>query len=432
MREPTAFRLAGWLAAPPVVILGLLAVGPGADSRAAQAPATTDGITDVPVPATTDAGIYSLAPGPTGGALLSWLEPATNGLALRFARLEQGRWSAPATIVEGRHIFSNWADHPSIAAQPDGALLAQWPVINPGPQPPGSYNNSMRIARSTDGGRTWTEAFADGLDNTHSYTGFVSLLPMSGPARAVYLSPPRPISHDPLDHRMTLSHVALDASGAHVAHGVVDADTCSCCPTAVGLTAAGPIAAYRDHEAGEIRDIAIVRVVNGAWTSPAPVHRDGWKINGCPTNGPALGVDGARVAVAWFTAAGDVPRVKVAFSADSGATFDPPVQVDGAGSVGRPAAIMLRDGSAVVAWLASSGAGTGDGELRLRRLSRRGTVGPVVVAGAASPGRLSGMPQIVQVGESLLVAWRSDRLRTVMLPLPAPGGSSTRQRAAAH
>jgi len=227
--------------------------------------------------------------------------------------------------------------------------------------------------------------------------------------------------------------VALDASGAHVAHGVVDGDTCSCCPTAVGLTAAGPIAAYRDHEPGEIRDIAIVRVVNGAWTSPTLVHRDGWTINGCPTNGPALAADGARVAVAWFTAAGDVPRVKVAFSADNGATFDPPVQVDGAGSVGRPAVVMVRDGSAVVAWLASTGAGTGDGELRLRRVSRQGTVGPVVVAGAASPGRLSGMPQVVQVGESLLVAWRSDRLRTVLLaPPPAPGGASARQHFAAQ
>ena len=151
-------------------------------------------------PAGTDAGMYSLASDGKGGALLSWLEPSGKGLALKFSSLERGQWSAPKTIVEGRHLFSNWADHPSIAAQPDGTFVAQWPVINDGPQPPGSYNNSMRIAISSDKGTTWKEVFADGLDNTHSYTGFVSLLTARSGARAVYLSPPRPISHDAADH----------------------------------------------------------------------------------------------------------------------------------------------------------------------------------------------------------------------------------------
>ena len=266
--------------------------------------------TSIPVPAGVEAGMYALAPHGSGGALLSWLEPSAAGLAFRFSSLRGGQWSAPTTIVEGGKLFSNWADHPSIAAQPDGTLIAQWPVINDGPQPPGSYNNSMRIAMSKDRGATWTEVFADGLDNTHSYTGFVSLLAAPGGPRAVYLSPPRPISHDPMDHGMTLSHVVVDATGPHTSSGVVDRDTCSCCPTAVGMTAAGPIAAYRDHEPGEIRDIAVVRFVNGTWTSPRPVHRDGWKINGCPTNGPAIGAQGARVAVAWFTGAGNTPHVQ--------------------------------------------------------------------------------------------------------------------------
>ncbi len=384
--------------------------------RAGAEQAATGPVISLPVPAGADAGMYSLAPHGPGGALLSWLEPTPAGLALRFSSLIRGTWSAPTTIVEGRNIFSNWADHPSIAAQPDGTLVAQWPVINDGPQPPGSYNNSMRIAMSTDRGKTWKQAFADGLDNTHSYTGFVSLLTDSAGARAVYLSPPRPISHDPMDHRMTLSHVAFDGAGARIANGVVDGDTCSCCPTAIGMTAAGPIAAYRDHEPGEIRDIAVVRYVNGAWTTPRPVHRDGWKINGCPTNGPAIGASGSRVAIAWFTAANDTAKMRVAFSPDSGATFGNPLELDRAQPTGRPAALMLADGSAVVAWLASLG--EGKGELRVRRVSPGGLDGPIVVAGPASPGRLSGMPQMVQVDGSLVVAWRGDRLQTVRIPLP--------------
>lgn len=401
-----------------VCLFGLASVAwPGAQQ--ARDTAATAGRTDVVsigVPAGPDAGMYSLASDGANGALLGWLEPSPTGLAFRFSSLVRGEWSPPSTIVEGKHLFSNWADHPSIAARPDGTLIAQWPVINDGLQPPGSYNNSMRIAMSKDRGRTWKNVFADGLDNRYSYTGFVTLLPAAGEPRAVYLSPPRPISHDPADHEMTLSHVAFDSKGAPVAHGVVDGDTCSCCPTAVAMTAAGPIAAYRDHEPGEIRDIAVVRFVNGAWTAPRPVHRDGWVINGCPTNGPSLGAAGNRVALAWFTGAGNVPAMKVAFSSDSGGTFGPPVTIDGPRAVGRPAALMLADGSAVVAWLASIGEGRG--ELRVRRITADGKAGGTVVAGPASPGRLSGMPQIVQLGDSLLVAWRGERLMTVRMPIP--------------
>lgn len=376
-------------------------------------------MTTIATPAAADAGMYALTATEAGVAFLSWLEPAGSaGLALKFARLDGDSWGAPQTIVQGRHLFSNWADHPSLAAHADGTLVAQWPVINDGPQPPGSYNNSMRIAMSRDDGRTWAEVFADGLDNILSYTGFVSLLPTADGWRGVYLTPPRPLSTDPHDHGMTLSHVALDRAGGRLASGVVDGDTCSCCPTAVALTTAGPIAAYRDHEAGEIRDIAVVRWIDGAWTAPRPVHRDGWTINGCPTNGPALASAGARVALTWFTAANDVPRVRLAFSNDSGAAFDPPIEVDGPRTVGRPAVALLADGSAVVAWLASLGDGAGSGELRVRRVRADGTLGRVIVAGPASPGRLSGMPQIVRVGDSLLVAWRSDRLRTVRIPVP--------------
>lgn len=396
-----------------LLVTSLRPIWAGAVRTTGNEPAAVNAI---PVPAGNDAGIYSLAADDRGGALLTWLEPSASSRALRFSRLERGRWSPPLTIAEGAHLFSNWADHPSIAAQPDGTLLAQWPVINDGPQPPGSYNNSMRIARSKDRGRTWTEDFADGLDNIHSYTGFVTLLPSAAGAHAVYLTPPRPISHDPADHSMTLAHVALDTQGRRTANGLVDDDTCSCCPTTMAMTAGGPIAAYRDHEPGEIRDIAVVRFVNGAWTAPRPVHRDGWVINGCPTNGPALAARGSRAAIAWFTAAKNQPVTRVAFSNDSGQTFATPIDIDDRQSVGRPAIVLLADGDAVIAWLASTGEGRG--ELRLRRVAANGVMSPLVVAGAASPGRLSGMPQLVQVEDSLVAAWRGDRLRTVQLPIP--------------
>jgi iron complex outermembrane recepter protein len=361
--------------------------------------------------------MYSLANDGANGALVSWLEPSARGRALRFASYDGRTWSEPRTIVEGDDLFSNWADHPSIAALPDGRFVAQWPVINPGQTLKGSYNNSLRITVSRDRGVTWQEVFADGKDNVHSYSGFVSLLPEAQGLRAVYLTPPRPISNDPMNHTMTLAHVTVADSGKVTGPTVLDADTCSCCPTAFAQTSAGPIAAYRDHEAGEIRDISVVRLVDGRWTSPRPVHRDGWKIHGCPTNGPELAAHADRVAVAWFTAADDTPRMKVAFSRDAGATFSPPVVVSDSSPVGRGAMVMLPDQSVAIAWLQN--ASDGKGELRLRRITAEGVLGAPLTVGTASPGRTSGMPQMIRVGNNLLIAWRGDRLTTVTVPIDA-------------
>jgi hypothetical protein len=369
--------------------------------------------------------MYSLANTPDG-AVLSWLEPSSRGRALRFSYYSAGRWTAPRTIAEGNDLFSNWADHPSIASLSDGTLVAQWPVVNPGKPAAGSYNNSIRVAVSRNRGASWTEVFADGKDNIHSYSGFVSLLPVRSAFGAVYLTPPRPISHDPADHTMTLSHVAIDAAGKASGPTVIDGDTCSCCPTAFANTSDGPIAAYRDHEEGEIRDISIVRFVKGQWTSPRPVHRDGWKINGCPTNGPELAADGRRVVAAWFTAAGDVPRMKVAFSSDAGASFGTPTAIDDGQPVGRGALVMLPDGAAAVAWLEASGnwrtsaTTSGAGHLRVRRVTATGEAGATVAVGPATSGRSTGMPQMIRLGNSLMLVWRAEQgLSAALVPLSA-------------
>jgi hypothetical protein len=197
---------------------------------------------------------------------------------------------------------------------------------------------------------------------------------------------------------------------------VVDTDTCSCCTTSIVQTARGPVVAYRDHEPGEIRDISIVRFEKGRWTEPAPVHRDGWVINACPTNGPVLAASANRVAAAWFTAAHDKPMVKVAFSDDAGATFGTPVVVDGGKPIGWPAIVLLDDGAAAVTWLESIAGGAG--EVRLRRVERDGRAGPVALVARAPAGRSTGIPQMVRSGDALIVAWRDGSVKSARMALP--------------
>lgn len=375
-------------------------------------------VREVPPPTGAGSGMYSLAAAPDGAVYLSWIEPDSAGEhVLRVARFEQGRWGVPTTIARGANWFVNWADHPSIAVMPDGSLAAHWLVNNE--KKGGQYGYGLRIARSHDRGATWREVYAAGRHLTSGYAGFLSFLAQPAGLSAAYLMPPDvgaggATEEHGSDHRQTLRYVRLRPDGTVVGDDVIDDDTCSCCTTDVAVSAGGPIVVYRDHT-GETRDISVVRFRGGKWSAPRPVHRDGWKIAGCPTNGPVLAVDGRRTAVAWFTAADDQPRVKLAWSNDEAASFGAPVRIDSGNPIGWPGIALLDDGSAVVSWLEALGEGVG--EIRLRRVTPDGrTQEPLTIARTAS-GRSSGIPQLVRAGRTLVVAWRTDRVQVATVDL---------------
>jgi hypothetical protein len=384
----------------------------------------------VVTPAGVGSGMYALAASADGQAYLSWIEPDGAGHALKFSRLSAGAWSAPVRVARGDDWFVNWADHPSVVPLADGALAAHWLVKTK--TAASSHGYGLRIAHSRDAGTTWRQVFEAGMDNTTDYAGFVSLLPAPGGFLAAYLTPmkasPAAGAGHEGEHVKMLAIARFAADGRVLSDDVLDRDTCTCCTTSMVATSDGPLIAYRDHQDG-IRDISIVRQQHdGRWTAPQALHRDGWEINGCPTNGPALASAGKRVAAAWFTAANEEPHVKVAFSTDAGATFQPPVIVDGGQPVGWTGIVLLDDGGAVVSWLESLP--DGRGEIRLRRVSPDGKPGAPLVVATSKAGRTTGMPQLVRAGQSLVVAWRSDRVQSAIVPLTALDAADVRQTAA--
>ena len=424
MTRPTSY---------PAALLAGLVMGAALVSNYGLTASGELDVRELEAPAAPGSGMYSLAAGADGHAYLSWIEAAgpagvtdvkqAKAHAMRFSRLEGDKWSAPGSVASGDDWFVNWADHPSLTALADGTLVAHW-LVNNG-QHKGAYGYGLRIARSTDRGATWREAFRAGTENVQDYSGFVTLLPRGNGFLAAYLTPVTPDlptlasheagaadDHHEVEHVKTLSIAEFGADGALVADRVVDADTCTCCPTTFVDTADGPIVAYRDHDPGEIRDMSIVGQRDGRWTAPAAIHRDGWRINACPTNGPVLAASVRRVAAAWFTAANDQPRVKLAFSSDSGATFGTPVSVDEGHPIGWPAIALLDDGGAAVTWLESS---SGRGEVRLRRVWPDGRLGTSHVVAAVQPGRSTGVLQMVRTGAELVLAWRTDRVMTALV-----------------
>jgi hypothetical protein len=367
--------------------------------------------------------------GSDGTVLMSWQEPQASGHALRMARLNGSDWSEPRTIATGDDFFVNWADFPSVIEMPDGSLAAHW-LQREGPD---TYAYGVRIARSRDGGKSWSSPLTPHLDGTLTEHGFVSLFPTpDGSLAAVWLDgrdfaraaaerEALPSGRDagPPEADMSLRYAEIDEAGEIHAQTLLDARTCDCCQTSAALTSAGPIVVYRDRSEGEIRDISLVRRLDGRWTAPAVLHEDDWHIPACPVNGPAVSAMGDRLAIAWYTAADDVPRVFVAFSEDAGASFGKALRVDDGKALGRVDVALLPDGSALVLWLETAEEGA---RLTARRIRADGAKSQAETVALTDVSRSSGFPRMVLRGTEVVLAWTDTAgegvLRTAIATLP--------------
>ena len=342
----------------------------------------------------------NLTAAPDGRVYMSWIERADSGHALRFSVLEENVWSAPQTIRQGPDFFVNWADFPSMKVLGEGRLAVHW-LQRSGS---GTYAYGVRIAQSDDGGRTWSEPVMPHRDSSQTEHGFVAMWPENGGLGAAWLDGRKFVAsgHDSSNEMMLVSTV-VSPSGTLGDEVVLDDRTCDCCQNAVAVTADGPIIAYRDRSPEEIRDIYVTRRIAGRWTPGAVVHADNWEIAACPVNGPALSADGHQVALAWFTAANDSARVKVAFSGDAGASFSDPVVVDDGAPAGRVDVALLQGGDALVTWIERVGGDTA--AVRVRRVRRDGRVGASSTVASSSAARASGFPRMVISGTDVVFAW---------------------------
>ncbi len=297
-----------------------------------------------------------------GKTLLSWLERTGEKTALKFAERLPAGWSAPIVVVTSEHLITNFADVPSVRALADGSLVAHWIEMN-GPDPE-AYD--LKISTSRDGGKTWSAPASPHKDATKTQHGFASFFSVGNGLGLVWLDG-RQTSGGKGD--MTLRAATSIPVKNDKSEMLVASRVCDCCPTAAATTADGPIVAYRGRTADEIRDIYVTRLAGSAWSAPVLVHQDGWKINGCPVNGPAIAARGKDVTVAWFTMQAGQGRAYIAFSSDAGRTFGAPVRVDDAGSSGRVQVELLADGSAAVSWIEL---GKGPSQLRIRTVSPGG------------------------------------------------------------
>jgi hypothetical protein len=381
-----------------VFVLTALLLGAGA-SGAPPAPAPLV-VTPVASPAGGDSAQPQLSTSDRG-VLLSWIEKTGTRATLKFAERTASGWTEPRVAAAGEDWFVNWADVPSVMRMSDGSLAAHWLQKSAGD----TYAYDVRLSFSKDDGRTWAASFTPHHDGTPTEHGFASLFQMPDAGLGlVWLDGRAMTSASHGDHgsgAMSLRFATFDRTWKQTSETLVDPRVCECCPTAVTVTADGPIAAFRNRSDDEVRDIHVARLENGEWNEPQAVHADDWKISACPVNGPALSARGRDVAIAWFTARDEQGRAFAAFSHDAGRTFGPPIRLDENGSLGRVDVELLPDGAAVATWIEFDQRA----QFRARTIERSGTKSAAVTVAGIDRSRASGYPRVARHGDELVFAW---------------------------
>ncbi|MEP7118885.1 MAG: sialidase family protein [Acidobacteriota bacterium] len=305
----------------------------------------------------------------------------------------------------------------------------------------------VKVARSRDFGRTFAAPVSLQASGAAGDRGWHSLaLDDQGVAHVLWLDH-RGLAGPGGEHVMsasgehdgvamaqksTLTYATFGATAG--AERVLTAGVCYCCKSAIVALPGGTlVSAWRHVYAGNLRDIAFTVSRDGGRTfaAPARVSEDGWAIDGCPDDGPALatGPDQA-VHIVWPTvipgaepigaifystlraAGGFAPRTRIP-TLGGPKPSHPQVAVDGAGSL-----VAAWDESLAGVRTAAYVVGTRDaaGVMRFGTPTRLGGSGP------------SSYPVVASLKGGVVAAWTSGVVGSSVIRvrvIPITGGTAT-------
>lgn len=352
-----------------------------------------DALVNIPSPA----GVHAAQPNlfaTKGGLYLSWQKTEDSMATLFYSQLQGEQWSAPEKLASGSDWFVNWADYPSLAVNDREQVLSNFLPKS------GESTYAYDVHLSFNKPDTTYKLHEDTTKTEH---GFVSAVPLdNGDFMIVWLDGRNTGgSHHEHNGAMTLRGARIDQHGKKVDEWLLDDRVCDCCPTDVAVTEEGPIVVYRNRSEEEIRDNYYTIFKNNQWSIPKPVHADNWKIEGCPVNGPAVDAKDNAVAVAYFTASENNPKVNLVFSTDGGETFTSPVTVSSDKVIGR----VDIEVTAEEVWISWMELVNDQAALKAASYNLKGDLLMQKTIANLAASRKSGFPQMENFQEHLYFAW---------------------------
>ena len=336
-----------------------------------------------------------------GSLSLSWISSKEENKAfLNYSQYKKGRWIKPQVIASGSDWFVNWADFPAHAINQDLIITSH---LNKSAS--GTYTYDVVLNLQKLSGEKIREDFLLNTDGIKAEHGFVSIMANNEKGFFITWLDGRNTIEKKLegDHKpMTIRFAEITDKGDVIKESELDASTCDCCQTSIAITNDGPIVVYRDRSEEEVRDIYIVKNINGTWEKPNAVHDDGWIINGCPVNGPKVAVNSKNLAVSWFTVSNNHPLVNVSFSKNNGNSFGAPLKVNDHDAIGRVDVAFLNDEEVIVSYMEVDDIGT---YLRIKKVSFDGKISEPITISKIDGGRNTGVPQLEIIDSEIFIVW---------------------------
>lgn len=312
---------------------------------------------------------------------------------------DRGRTFGPALLASHEPAAADGELAPEILIDKDGVICVAYTLA----RPHNPIIGHVRFTRSADGGRSFTPP-ATVNDNLEEITHRFQRMQVDSRGHV---------------HMIWIDKRDLEASrragqgyrGAAVYHAVaVDgrfgvnvklADhSCECCSLALSVDPDGvPVAMWRHVFEDGARDHALARLDGSA---PRRATFENWRIDACPHHGPALAVGaGGRRHLAWFTAAGDEPRVLYQAQEAQGDALAVPSRV-GSERAGFPT--LLAAGELVVlAWKEFDGGTTRAFAQQSRDGGRTWSPARALGTSAGSSDR----PRLVAHGDNVFLSWNT-------------------------
>jgi hypothetical protein len=224
----------------------------------------------------------------------------------------------------------------------------------------------IKTARSRDGGRTFVEEKSLQAKGAIGDRGWqASTLDAAGTLHTIWLDhrvmAADKAAGDHSQHKGEHDGVAMARKSGlyYAADGLPERElfkgVCYCCKTALAVGPKGELyAAWRHVFPGNMRDMAMTLSRDGGktFTPLVRVNHDGWSINGCPDDGPAMavGADGT-VHMVWPTVKNEAGIILYANSRN-GAAMSMPKQVPtlGGPKASHPQIAIDRAGGVMIAW----------------------------------------------------------------------------------
>lgn len=294
----------------------------------------------------------------TGGLYLLAVEKTA--LTLRMSHDAGEHWMPPVTFSSSGETVNTSAENaPQLVAHGMYAF-ALWQQKND------SDETQLVEARSSGMGTTppVTTVVTDKPATDKSYSGFATLaVAPNGDVYAAWLD-----GRDNTSASTGTFNVYLARStdrGATFHHNVkVAALACPCCRPSVVIAADGTVyVAYRHVYAENERDIAVATSTDHGehFGPPVRIANDRWKLFGCPESGPVLAAQGDKLIVAWYTATGGHPGIRLTSSSDGGQTFSKEISVSkGIEGANHPYLSMADDGTIALVFSGRQSTKSGD------------------------------------------------------------------------